>query len=216
MDHGGLNPEFYITKPPAAGAEANNFYTIQWESTAPINSTVDLYYDTDQTPSSGLVEIETGIFDDGYYSWDCSDIPEGVYYIYGVLNTTGRSRDNSRSLLGILRDESRATVTDYSEGTITITHTGSYSIEVTQPPAEGASADQSFQVTWNTDAPSSEPVTLFYSADTTGSELFPLASLEPPVGTVYNWDCSSVEDGGFTPFWVPGDWALTGATGLLT
>ena len=208
VDHGGLNPDFYITKPPAAGAEADNFYTIQWESTAPLNSTVDLYYDTDQNPSSGLIEIETGIFDDGYFSWDCSGIPEGTYYIYGVLETPGKEGNTARNLLETLHLQPLTTVTDYSEGTITIAHTGNYSIEVTQPPAEGASADQSFQIQWDTDAPSSEPVTLFYSADTSGSELFPLASLEPPVGTVYNWNCSSVEEGSW---WV---YAVLGSRGL--
>lgn len=205
VDHGGLNPDFYITRPPAAGAQADNFYTIQWESTAPINSTVDLFYDTDQTPSSGLVEIEEGIFDDGYYSWDCSGVPEGTYYIYGILKTPGTGRRPAgRAVQLLLREDSRATVSDYSEGTITIAHTGTYSIEVTQPPAEGASADQSYQLAWTTDAPSSEPVTLFYAADTTGSELFPLAALEPPVGTTFNWNCSGVEEGSWYVFAVLG------------
>lgn len=195
VDHGGLNPEFYITRPPAAGAEADNIYTIQWESTAPLNSTVDLYYDTDEDPSSGLVEIEMDIFDDGYYSWDCSAVPEGIYYIYGVLETsTPFSR--SASVFATLSTGTKGIiVTDYSNGTITIAHTGQYSIEVTEPPASGASADESFQIVWNTDAPSSESVDLFYAADTTGSELFPLVQLEPPVGTTYNWNCSSVEEG---------------------
>ncbi len=195
VDHGGLNPDFYITKPPAAGAEADNVYTIQWESTAPLNSTVDLYYDTDEDPSSGLVEITKDIFDDGYYSWNCSSAPEGVYYIYGVLETSTPSRQ-SGSVFSLVNSVSRGTiVTDYSNGTLTIAHTGQYSIEVTEPPASGASADQSFQIEWNTDAPSSEPLRLYYAADTTGSELLDLATLEPPVGTDYNWDCSSIQDG---------------------
>lgn len=208
IDHGGLNPEFYITKPPAAGDEADNFYTIQWESTAPLNSTVDLYYDTDQTPSSGLVEIEKGIFDDGYYSWNCSSVPEGSYYIYGVLSTPSDGDHDRRGLSSMIRSVSRATVSDYSEGTLTISHQGEYSIEVTQPPAEGASADESYQLAWETEAPSSEPVTLFYAADTSGSELFPLASLEPPVGTTYNWNTSGVEEG---DWWV---YAVLGSRGM--
>ncbi|MCK5036664.1 MAG: hypothetical protein KAS73_12285 [Candidatus Sabulitectum sp.] len=195
VDHGGLTPDFYITKPPAAGAQADNIYTIQWESTAPLNSTVDLYYDTDENPSSGLVEIEMDIFDDGYYSWDCSAVPEGSYYIYGVLETsTPMSR--SERVLTLLHTGSKGTVvTDYSNGTLTIAHTGQYSIEVTEPPVSGATADESYQIVWETDAPSSEAVTLFYSADTTGSELFPLVSIEPPVGTSYNWNCSTIEEG---------------------
>jgi len=193
VDHGGLNPDFYITKPPAAGAQADNIYTIQWESTAPLNSTVDLYYDTDENPSSGLVEIEMDIFDDGYYSWDCSAVPEGTYYIYGVLET---STPLSRSVFSAIREGSKGTiVTDYSNGTLTIAHTGQYSIEVTEPPVSGAAADESYQIVWNTDAPSTEQLTLYYSADTTGSELFPLAVLEPPVGTSYNWSCSAIEEG---------------------
>ena len=207
VDHGGLNPDFYITRPPEAGAEADNIYTIQWESTAPLNSTVDLFYDTDQAASSGLVEIETGIFDDGYYSWDCSSVPEGTYYIYGILTTPGSDGD-SRSLIRLMRDDSKATVTDYSNGTITITHTAEYSIEITEPPASGASADQSFQIVWTTDAPSTETMDLYYSADTTGSELYPIATLEPPAGTSFNWDCSSVEEGSWYIF------AALGSRGL--
>ncbi len=208
VDHGGLTPDFYITKPPAAGAQADNIYTIQWESTAPLNSTVDLYYDTDEDPSSGLVEIATDVFDDGYYSWNCSTAPEGTYYIYGVLETSTPSTVSSRMLLSRGDSTKGTVVTDYSNGTLTIAHTGQYTIEITEPPASGAPADESFQIVWNTDAPSSEPVTLFYSADTIGSELFSLAELEPPVGTSFNWDCSSIE---------PGSWfiyAVLGSRGL--
>lgn len=204
LDHGGLNPEFYITKPPAAGATADNIYTIQWESTAPLNSTVDLYYDTNDDPSSGLIEIEKDIFDDGYYSWNCSAVPEGTYFVYGILETSTPSLDSERVLLPLRREAFRGTkgtiVTDYSAGTISIEHTGEYSIEITAPPLSGADADQSYQIVWVTDAPASEPIILYYSADTTGSELFPIMDLEPPVGTTYNWDCSGIEAGSWYIF----------------
>lgn len=197
VDHGGLAPDFYITKPPTAGAQANNLYTIQWESTAPLNSTVDLYYDTDTDPSSGLVEISKDVFDDGYFSWNCSSVAEGSYYIYGVLETPTPAAASRSVLASLRRGEKGTTVTDYSNGTLTIAHAGEYSITVTNPPLSGASADSSYQITWTTDAPSTEPITLLYAADTTGSELLQLATLEPPVGTSYNWDCSSLEAGSY-------------------
>ena len=200
VDHGGLNPEFYITKPPAAGDQADNVYTIQWTSTAPLNSTVDLYYDTDQDPSSGLVEIAVDVFDDGYYSWNCVDVPEGVYYVYGVLETSTPTRE-LRGIIPVLSAGEKGTiVTDYSNGTLTIAHNSQYTIEVTSPPASGASADESYQIVWTTDAPSSVPLELFYAADTTGSQLLPIAQLTSPVGTSYNWDCSSVEAGSWYIF----------------
>ncbi len=182
VNHGGLDPEITITDPPAGGATADNFFAVQWISVAPPASTVDLYYDTDTNPSSGLVVIQEDFPDDGYYMWNCSSVPEGSYYVYGIIDT------------GISRTAFRATASDYSDGMLTIDHMNPYTIELSTPPAGGATADESYTVEWTSDAPATETVDIFYAPDTSGAELY-TAALDVPNSGSYDWSLVSVEEG---------------------
>lgn len=198
LDHGGLTPEIEITEPSAEGDQADMVFTIEWNSIAPAGATVDLYYDTDTVPSVGLTLIQTGLPDDGYYTWNCSTVPAGEYFVYGVISTGSRGVSLVR-LLG-----ARASATDYSEGTLTIAHDNPYTLTVTNPPAGGATADESYTVTWVTDAPGNETVDIFYAADTTATELYTAAMNVPNTGE-YLWDCSMVEEGSWFVYAVVGE-----------
>ncbi len=206
VNHGGLDPEITITQPSASGDEADNFFTIEWDSEAPSGAVVDLYYDTDTLSGSGLVEIITGVSDDGYYTWDCSAVAEGEYYIYGIITSSVSSRGLSGMRLLELsgNDRSRGQGSDYSSGTLTISHDVTYSIEITAPPYGGASADTTYTIQWTSDAPASESIDLFYSADTTGTELFVVQENLTNTGS-YEWNCSGVEEGSYFIFGVVGE-----------
>jgi hypothetical protein len=96
-----------VTAPPAGGAVADHSYIITWTLDVPeINDAyVNLYADTDIDPSTVLVLLEDSIdvVESGWV-WHCDSFPEDQYFIRAVLY---HGAD----------DES-----DYSDGTITITH----------------------------------------------------------------------------------------------
>ena len=201
VDHGGLQPEITVTMPPAGGDTADNFYTIEWVSTAPAGSTVDLYYDTDTEPSTDLVTIGEDLNDDGYYNWNCENVAEGSYYIYGVI-TSPDGRKTALRRLPFLGDRGQGT--DYSDGMLTIDHSNPYEITVTAPPPGGASADSSYTIQWTSNAPATELVDLFYAVDTTGAELYTLAEDVQNSGS-YDWDCYAVEEGVYYIYAVIGE-----------
>ncbi|MDI6794036.1 MAG: hypothetical protein QME81_14440 [bacterium] len=107
---GGANtpPTITIIEPPAGGDTADTEYVIYWQDADPDdNALVSLYYDLDDTGYDG-VEIVTGISEDNpaaTYLWDISGMPEGSYYIYGVITDGVNPPDY-----------------DYSDGPLTIEH----------------------------------------------------------------------------------------------
>ena len=186
------NPWITVEKPPAAGGTANNTYTIEWSSEAPAGATVTLWYDTDTNPSDGLVSIASGLFNDGYCTWDCSGIPEGQYYIYAqLMSSTDSRRSSARVAATVSRD---VLASDYSQGTLTIIHDIPWNITVTAPPAEGATADDSYEIQWTSDAPSGTTLDLFYASDTTGTTLYPVASGVSDSGS-HLWNTEMVPNG---------------------
>ncbi len=193
----GAEPWITVEKPSSQGDEADNFYTIEWSSEAPQGATVTLWYDVDTDPSYGLFPIANGVYNDGYFTWDCSGVPEGSYYVYAQLMSPS---DSGRAFARVLRTLSRGTLaSDYSDGTLTISHDLQYSITVTAPPASGAQADQSYLVEWESDGPPSAELSLFYAADTTGAPLYPVASGVMNSGE-HLWDTSMVPEGSWFIF----------------
>lgn len=96
-----------VTHPPAAGAEADGSYIIQWTLEAPEYSDtgVLLFVDTDRDPGSGLIQIsDTLSVESSGFLWDCSLFPEDSYYVRAMVFEGGRSES------------------DYSEGTINVSH----------------------------------------------------------------------------------------------
>ena len=198
INHGGSLPQITILTPPAGGASADESFLIRWTSLYLGEVEIDLYYDTDTMPGTGLVQIASNLPDTLTYLWDCSAVPDGDYYIFGEIKDVA-----GRSLGGF-----RASGTDYSDGILRIAHSSMYSFRITAPPEGGAQADSMYQIGWLTDVPGTEFVDLYYSADTTGSELFSIVDDAANTGK-YDWDCSGVTEG---HWWVFGIIEMTSDT----
>jgi len=101
-----------ITYPDGVNDYANQNIEIKWTDAAPdIDAAISLYYDTDNTGEdgtlivSGINETPDGDTADTYSGWDTSQLPEGEYYIYGII-------DDGTNTPGV----------DYSDGPIKIVH----------------------------------------------------------------------------------------------
>ncbi len=96
-----------VTHPPAGGVQADESYIIQWTLSAPeySNTGVLLFVDTDLNPEAGLIQISDSLsIQSSGYLWDCSNFPEDEYYIRAIVYE-GNNHES-----------------DYSEGTVTVTH----------------------------------------------------------------------------------------------
>lgn len=193
----GEDPWITVEKPPAGGESADSYYTVEWLSEAPSGATVTLWYDTDTDPSEGLEPVAQNLYNDGYYTWDCSDVPEGSYYVYAALMSPAKgARGGAAPVGGACRG---ILASDYSQGTLNIAHDTQFYVTVTAPPEEGAQADESYLVEWESDAPGSATMSLFYAADTSGAPLYPVASGVQNTGE-HLWDTSMVPQGDWFVF----------------
>jgi hypothetical protein len=173
---------FYVTvtAPPSWGGYAEDQYTIQWAAAGPAGSTIDLFYDTDTDPSSGLVPIASDLSYSAYqYLWNCSTTPEGVYYIYAILS------------------DGTNTTADYSDGTLTINRDPLW-LYITEPNPGGAYADASFNIEWMSEGPAGRTLDLYYDTDTNPSSgligiVSDLVTSDPTDS--YLWNCSGVPEG---------------------
>jgi hypothetical protein len=88
----------------------NGFFLIKWRtfdstgsreiaSANGADATVDLYYDTDTNPASGLVHIAQVNGAAGQANWDVSALPAGRYYVYAVI-TDGAGNSQGRYSTG--------------------------------------------------------------------------------------------------------------------
>lgn len=96
-----------VTHPPAGGVQADESYIIKWTLSAPdySNTGVLLFADTDLNPETGLIQISDSLsIQSSGYLWDCSLFPEDSYYIRAIVYE-GNNHES-----------------DYSDGTITVTH----------------------------------------------------------------------------------------------
>jgi hypothetical protein len=103
----GSDLSITVTHPAAGGATADESYIIQWTLDAPEYSDTGilLFVDTDLNPNSGLIQIsDTLSVESSGYLWDCSLFPEDSYYVRAMIFEGSRSE------------------ADYSEGTVTVTH----------------------------------------------------------------------------------------------
>lgn len=96
-----------VTQPPAGGATADQSYIVMWtlDARSYYDGGINLFVDTDLDPSTGLIPIAESLsVESTGYLWDCSKFPEDDYYVRALLFEGGNS------------------TSDYSEGTVTITH----------------------------------------------------------------------------------------------
>lgn len=195
INHGAA-PWITVLKPPASGDSADGFYTIEWVSEGPEAATVTLWYDTDNDPAGGLQPISSGLYNDGFYTWNCSSVPAGSYYVLAqLISPVGRG-----PLARLVRNLTPGVLaSDYSDGMLTIIHDSQFYVTVTAPPLEGGQADGTYPVEWESDAPTSATLSLFYAADTTGAPLYPVASGVLNTGE-HLWDTSMVPEGAWYVF----------------
>jgi hypothetical protein len=81
---------FYIYNVKLAAFErADESYTFRWQytdSNSPDNSTLSLYYDTNDSGYNGTL-IKSGLNPaSGQYTWNTSNMPGGTYYIYATFS----------------------------------------------------------------------------------------------------------------------------------
>ena len=106
-DPWGPNLSINVTHPPAGGAQADDSYIINWTLSAPdySNTGVLIFVDTDLNPETGLIQISDSLsIQSSGYLWDCSLFPEDEYYIRAIVYE-GNNHES-----------------DYSDGTITVSH----------------------------------------------------------------------------------------------
>ena len=108
---------------PASSAVAYDAYTIRWvdQWNASTAGDVQLYYDDEATHNTPTLvqanatpialDLDEAGLDSSSYSWDVSDVDEGTYYIYAVLDTTGAPGQGPAA----------SCVSDVSSGTLQVT-----------------------------------------------------------------------------------------------
>ncbi|MCP4693740.1 MAG: tandem-95 repeat protein, partial [Desulfobacterales bacterium] len=97
-----------ILQPDGVDDAADAVYTITWADVDPDdNAVISLYYDTDDNGENGVLIAENIPGDDetDQYEWNTSNVPEGDYYIYAIIDDGAGNR-----------------VVDYGEGAATIRH----------------------------------------------------------------------------------------------
>ncbi|MCP4688586.1 MAG: DNRLRE domain-containing protein, partial [Desulfobacterales bacterium] len=103
---GNQPPAIQVLQPDGVEDVADAVYTVAWTDEDPDdNAAISLFYDTDANGADGVLIAENIAEDDetDRYEWDVSEVPEGDYYIYAIIN-----------------DGANDPVADYSEGTATI------------------------------------------------------------------------------------------------
>ncbi len=122
-------PSITVVEPDGIGDNANTSFTIQWTDADPDDdATISLYYDINNNGSDGTL-IVSGLSEDpdgqgnDEYVWDTTDVAEGSYYVYAVID-----------------DGVNDPAADYSNSIVTIDHTIS-SIEAKLTAGDAAAAD---------------------------------------------------------------------------
>ncbi|SPD74472.1 exported hypothetical protein [uncultured Desulfobacterium sp.] len=180
-------PSVNMLSPSGDNDPSNGSFTIKWSDYDPDdNATISLYYDTDNTGQdgtlivSGLKEDPDGTGNDEYV-WDASQMADGSYYIYAVI------------------DDGKGTpVVDYSDGVVNVTR--SPSIKVIQPDGANDYANSSFIIKWtDADLDDNGMISLYYDTDNSGEEGILIASdlMEDPdeVSDTYEWNTAGISAG---------------------
>ncbi|MEW6620758.1 MAG: PHP domain-containing protein [bacterium] len=85
-----IQPSMTIITPFAPGGEADESYIISWDDSDPDNNAkIALYFNKDNTGTFNATLIVKNIDEDentNIYLWNTSDISEGNYYIYGIID----------------------------------------------------------------------------------------------------------------------------------
>ncbi len=182
---GNHDPEIEVLTPSQTREPADESYTIEWSADDEDGDEVriDLYYDEDTNPDNGMTLIDGELDNTGSYDWDCSEVEEGEYYIYGVA-----------------QDGRGGSADDYSEGTVLVRHepqNHNPEIEVQEPEDEGEEADQEFTIVWHAEDEDGDEVLidLYYDEDENPGNGMTLIADDLENTGEYVWDCSDVSAG---------------------
>jgi len=175
---------FAFTAPPPEGDTADEEYMLQWSTDAPDSAWVYLFYSTSNQPGGTMYTIVQGTGNSGQFNWNCSGVPEGDYWIYGFVSDE-RMRDP---------DIWRGSGSAWSQGMLSVSHSG-YSMEVTAPPAAGATADSIYTIQWSAAGGPESVVALYYDNDTNpGNGMTKIADYLSNTGS-YDWNTAAVPQG---------------------
>ncbi len=188
---GNVMPEIVVTSPNGGSDEADTFFVIRWTDDDPDdNARISLYNDMDTDPGNGRVLIASNLPEDpegdgDSYVWDTSTLVEGrSFYIQAVID-----------------DGANEEASSYSEGTVTIRHTGGNApptVEVVEPDGENDVADGSYSIEYLAyDPDDTATVSLYWDTDDAGFDGSTIVrDLEENDGFgSYTWDTSTLEDG---------------------
>jgi len=82
------NPSFTFTSLVNEDEPGIGFYSIKWTDEDSTNALISFYYDTDRLGNDGIL-IANNISEDNIldkYVWKLSEIPDGEYYIYAIID----------------------------------------------------------------------------------------------------------------------------------
>ncbi len=200
------HPFFQITEPDGANDFADSEFIIMWMDLDPDDDAeISLYFDIDDFGFDGA-QIVSGLGEDahgnlGVYTWNTTNIPEGKYYLYGIID-----------------DGRNGTVKRYSDYQVIVNHTpivdgGSPTIfipsrncfpkiQLVEPDGKNDYATTEYMITWiDADSDDDAFISLFYDSDSTGydGELIAGHISEDEHGNsgMYIWNISLIPQGHF-------------------
>jgi hypothetical protein len=153
-------PTIYIVEPDGENDRADTEYMVSWiDSDADDDASISLHYNSDPTDLGGILivgdlsEDEHG--NSGLYIWDTTQIPEGDYYVYAVI------------------DDGNVTSSDFSLGLLTIDHSGDFNavprIMVLTPEKGAVMVDENYTIKWtDSDSDDDAHLSLYYDTDQIG------------------------------------------------
>ncbi len=187
---GNVPPTLTLLTPPAANAEANTSYTIQWVDSDPDdNATISLFYDTnnygyDGVPIPGAQSIQEDPDGAGdQFIWNISSLPDdAIYWVYGKI-TDGVNLD----------------VYSYSPGYLLVNHVNDPpTIQITAPAASDTAWTGSYVIRWTDGDPDDDATISLYSSPVdapTESTLIVGGLSEDDESDLYAWNVAGVPQG---------------------
>ncbi len=187
---GNVSPEVVVTSPDDRTETADKFYVIRWTDDDPDdNARISFYNDLDTDPDNGKVLIVSNILEnpDGEgdsYVWDTSTLVQGrSFYVMATID-----------------DGTNEPYSAYSDGTVTISHTGGNSppsVEVVEPNGVNDIADQTYTIEYLAYDPDDvASLSLYWDTDAAGFDgiaiVRDLDEVDGP-GT-YLWDTSKMDE----------------------
>jgi hypothetical protein len=188
---GNVPPEIELVSPNGGPETTDTFFVIRWTDDDPDDDArISLYNDQDTNPDNGRVMIVTNLREDlegdgDSYVWDTSTLVEGQsFYVQAVIS-----------------DGKNPEVSVYSEGTVTIRHTGGNApptVDVLEPDGSGDTADLTYTIQYVArDPDDTASVSIYWDDDDGGYDGSAIVrDLDESDGPAsYVWDTSGQPDG---------------------